>query len=78
VEVVHWFLQRPAEPVAAVYTVADKPELEDTMAELVQNARARPFIVSQNPHRGLCLTCPGRSGLCSWSDSDTLRERVGA
>jgi ATP-dependent helicase/nuclease subunit A len=78
VEVVHWFLQRPAEPVAAVYTVADKPELEDTMAELVQNARARPFIVSQDPHRGLCLTCPGRSGLCSWNDSDTLRERVGA
>ena len=52
--------------------------LEDAIAELVRNARARPFTVSENPHRGLCLTCPGRSGLCSWSDSDTLRERVGA
>jgi ATP-dependent helicase/nuclease subunit A len=78
VEIIHWFLHRPSEPIGAVYTAADKPELEDRMAELVQNARAHSFIVSQDPHRGLCLTCPGRSGLCSWNDSDTLRERVGA
>jgi ATP-dependent helicase/nuclease subunit A len=78
VEIVHWFLHRPSEPIGAVYTAADKPELEDRMAVLVQNVRAHSFIVSQDPHRGLCLTCPGRSGLCSWNDSDTLRERVGA
>jgi ATP-dependent exoDNAse (exonuclease V) beta subunit len=77
VEVVHWFLHRPLEPVSAVFTGADKPHLEVTVAELVKDARARPFIVSKNPHRALCLTCPGRSRLCSWSDSDTLRERVG-
>jgi len=78
VEIIHWFLHRPSEPVGIVYTVADQPELEDRMAALAQNARAHSFIVSKNPHRGLCLTCPGRSGLCSWGDSDTLRERVGA
>jgi ATP-dependent helicase/nuclease subunit A len=78
VEIVHWFLHRPSEPIRAVFTAADKPQIEDTIAGLVQNARARPFIVSKSPHRGLCLTCPGRSGLCSWSDADTLRERVGA
>jgi ATP-dependent helicase/nuclease subunit A len=78
VEVIHWFLHRSSEPVSAVFTAADKPRLEVTIAELVKHARALPFIVSKNPHRGLCLTCPGRSRLCSWSDSDTLRERVGA
>jgi ATP-dependent helicase/nuclease subunit A len=75
VEIVHWFLHRPSEPIGAVFAAADKQRLEDTIAQLVKNARAHPFIVSQNPHRGLCLTCPGRSGLCSWGDSDTLRER---
>jgi ATP-dependent helicase/nuclease subunit A len=76
VEVVHWFLHRPDEPVGAVFTSDDKPRLEDTIALLVEDARARPFIVSENPHRGLCATCPGRSGLCSWDDSFTLRERA--
>jgi ATP-dependent helicase/nuclease subunit A len=78
VEVIHWFLHRPSEPVSAVFTSSDKPHLEDTIAALVKNAGVHAFIVSKNPHRDLCLTCPGRSGLCSWSDSDTLRERVGA
>ena len=32
------------------------------------------FAVSPRPHRGLCLTCPGRAGLCSWEESETLRE----
>jgi ATP-dependent helicase/nuclease subunit A len=77
VEIVHWFLQRPAEPIGAVFTAEDRPRLEDALARIVEDARTRPFTVSQNPHRGLCLTCPGRSGLCSWSDSVTLRERVG-
>jgi ATP-dependent helicase/nuclease subunit A len=76
VEVVHWFLQRPAEPVGAVFTSEDRRPLEDAIAQLVKDARTRPFIVSKNPHRGLCATCPGRSGLCSWDDSFTLRERA--
>jgi ATP-dependent helicase/nuclease subunit A len=78
VEIVHWFLHRPGQPIGASYTTADKPKLEDRLAELARRARAHTFAVSKEPHRGLCLTCPGRSGLCSWSDSDTLRERMGA
>jgi RecB family exonuclease len=78
VEIVHWFLHRPGEPIGAGYAAADKPELEDRMAKLAERAHTHTFSVSENPHRGLCLTCPGRSGLCSWGDSDTLRERVGA
>jgi ATP-dependent helicase/nuclease subunit A len=74
VEIVHWFLHRPTEPVGAVFTTEDRPRLEDALVQVLRNAGARPFKVSENPHRGLCLTCPGRSGLCSWSDSVTLRE----
>jgi ATP-dependent exoDNAse (exonuclease V) beta subunit len=78
VEIIHWFLHRPREPISAGYTAADKPALEDRVTELAERAHTAAFIVSKDPHRGLCLTCPGRSGLCSWGDSDTLRERVGA
>ena len=77
VEIVHWFLQRPSEPVGAVFVAADRPRLEEAVARLVRSAHARSFTVSEDPHRGLCLTCPGRSGLCSWNDSMTLRERGG-
>ena len=77
VEIVHWFLQRPSEPIGAVFAAGDRPRLEEAVARLVRSAHARSFTVSEDPHRGLCLTCPGRSGLCSWSDSMTLRERGG-
>jgi ATP-dependent helicase/nuclease subunit A len=75
VEIVHWFLHRPSEPINAVFAADDRPRLEEAVARLVRSAHARSFTVSADPHRGLCLTCPGRSGLCSWSDSMTLRER---
>jgi ATP-dependent helicase/nuclease subunit A len=75
VEIVHWFLHRPSEPVGEVFAADDRPRLEDAVARLVRSARTRSFTVSEDPHRGLCLTCPGRSGLCSWGDSMTLRER---
>ncbi len=77
VEIVHWFLHRPSEPIGAVFAPEDRPRLEEATAELVGSARAGSYRVSEDPHRGLCLTCPGRSGLCSWSDSLTLRERGG-
>jgi hypothetical protein len=74
VEVVHWFLERPEEWASARYTAADRPALEDQLAERLTRARERPFAVSPRPHRGLCLTCPGRAGLCSWGESETMRE----
>ena len=43
----------------------------------IARARERRFAVSELPHRGLCLTCPGRAGLCSWPESETLRELSG-
>ena len=74
VEVVHWFLERPQGWVGVRYGAADRGELEERLAARIQGARARMFAVSEHPHRGLCETCPGRAGLCSWSDRETLRE----
>jgi ATP-dependent helicase/nuclease subunit A len=70
VEVLHWFLERPHEWANAIYTREDLPELERRLAELA----AREYVVSPVPHRELCLTCPGRRGLCSWEEEQTLRE----
>ncbi|HWX52474.1 MAG TPA: PD-(D/E)XK nuclease family protein, partial [Solirubrobacteraceae bacterium] len=74
VEIVHWFLERPQEPVGVSYTAADRPTLEEQLAAKVARARERRFAVTSRPHRSLCLTCPGRVGLCSWGEAETLRE----
>ncbi len=77
VEVVHWFLERPGEPAAAVYTSAAISELEAGLAELTERALAGTYEVSPRPHRALCETCPGRRSLCSWSEQETLRSDPG-
>jgi ATP-dependent helicase/nuclease subunit A len=77
VEIVHWFLERPAEWVGVRYAAAERLELEQRLAARLARARERPFAVTRRPHRGLCLTCPGRAGLCSWGDAETLREDAG-
>jgi ATP-dependent helicase/nuclease subunit A len=74
VEIVHWFLERPHEPVSARFGAGERAELEQQLLAHVASARARGFSVSPNPHRGLCLTCPGRTGLCSWDEPATSRE----
>ena len=74
VDVVHWFLERPEEPAVARYTLAERPALEEQLAARLGALQAHPFAVSGAPHRGLCLTCPGRGGLCSWSEEETMRE----
>jgi ATP-dependent helicase/nuclease subunit A len=73
VEIVHWFLE-PRQWVGARYEAADRLELEEQLAQRIARAREPSFAVSPQPHRGLCLTCPGRLGLCSWSEAETLRE----
>jgi ATP-dependent helicase/nuclease subunit A len=73
VEIVHWFLERPEEPVGVRFRAAERPELEAQLAARIARARERSFAVSPNPYRGLCLTCPGRGGLCSWGEAETSR-----
>ncbi len=75
-EVAHWFLERPDEPAVARYTLGELATLEDQLARRLAGAWSEPFAVSPRPHRALCLTCPGRGTLCSWSESETLRERA--
>jgi ATP-dependent helicase/nuclease subunit A len=74
VEIVHWFLERPHDWVSARFQAAERAVLEQRLAAQVADARVRGFSVSPNPHRSLCLTCPGRAGLCSWAEHETLRE----
>jgi ATP-dependent helicase/nuclease subunit A len=73
VEIVHWFLERE-QWVSARFAATDRLLLEEQLAARVARARDRRFSVSRLPHRGLCLTCPGRAGLCSWGEDETLRE----
>ncbi len=75
VEIVHWFLERD-EWVAARYAAAERATLERELAARIASAREQPFVVSERPHRGLCLTCPGRGGLCSWDERWTMREHA--
>jgi ATP-dependent helicase/nuclease subunit A len=74
VEVLHWFFERPAEWVSTHYAQHDRERLQDRLRARLAAAAGRAFAVSPNPHRALCLSCPGRAGLCSWSDAETLRE----
>jgi ATP-dependent exoDNAse (exonuclease V) beta subunit len=75
VEVVHWFLHRPDDSVAGRFRAAERGELQKRLSVRIERARARGFGVSEVPHRGLCESCPGRTGLCSYTDAETLRER---
>jgi ATP-dependent helicase/nuclease subunit A len=77
VDVVHWFLARPLTPAVARYTLAERPTLEEELARRLAEDWVEPYAVSSRPHRALCLTCPGRGGLCSWSEEETMREEPG-
>jgi ATP-dependent helicase/nuclease subunit A len=74
VEIVHWFLERPEEWASARYAAGERRELERRLAARIARAAGAGSAVSQHPHRGLCLTCPARTGLCSWSEEQTMRE----
>ncbi|MHB8490905.1 MAG: UvrD-helicase domain-containing protein, partial [Solirubrobacteraceae bacterium] len=77
VEVVHWFLLRPRDEVAATFEASQAGLLEGELGRHIEMARERGYSVSPHPHRELCAGCPGRGGLCSWSEEDTLQPRHG-
>ncbi len=74
VDVVHWYLQRPTEPVAVRYVSDDSEQLAGDLRERVAAITGGRYAVSELPHRELCLTCPGRRALCSHPPSLTLRD----
>ena len=74
VEVAHLFLERPGR--AGRGRATSRPtretldgELRDAAAPLLAGA----YPVAAVPHRGLCATCPGRAGLCSYPPELTDR-----
>ncbi|MGI8803997.1 MAG: 3'-5' exonuclease, partial [Solirubrobacteraceae bacterium] len=74
VEVAYSFLRRPDETVSMRYAAADAPGLELGLEALAAPLLAGSFVVSPQPRRALCATCPGRARLCSWDEEHTLRQ----
>jgi ATP-dependent exoDNAse (exonuclease V) beta subunit len=77
VDVAYCFLERPAEPVVSSH---DRQDIAVLLAEVQDRAaglRRGDFPVAANPHRDLCLTCPGRGGLCSWPQERVLQPLAG-
>jgi ATP-dependent exoDNAse (exonuclease V) beta subunit len=75
VEVMHLFLERPAEPAVAVFEAADVPRLEDELIALADGIVGRRFEPAADPHRELCQGCPGQPALCTWGPERTLADR---
>jgi ATP-dependent exoDNAse (exonuclease V) beta subunit len=75
VTVVHWFLERPGEWIDAKFAAHEQGVMRDRLLARLAEVKAKGFAVSDMPHRALCLTCPGRGGLCSWGETRTMSER---
>jgi ATP-dependent helicase/nuclease subunit A len=73
-EVAYCFLERPGEPVTRAFTAADAPALTEHLAGLARGLIEGRYPVAEVPHRELCGDCPGRATMCSWGESETLRE----
>jgi ATP-dependent helicase/nuclease subunit A len=74
VEVAHWFLESPAAWVSARFVADERDHLREQLRSRIADVRGEGFEVAKNPHRALCLTCPGRGGLCSWPQERTMSE----
>jgi ATP-dependent helicase/nuclease subunit A len=74
VDVVHCFLERPAEPVVASFAASDLDRLQADLERRAAGVMRNEFPVSPAPHRALCAGCPAEGGLCSWPLAMTRRE----
>ena len=72
VEVVHSFLELPDAPVSVTFEPAQTADLEARLTALAEGVVAGRFEPTDDPHRDLCATCPGRPALCCWDESRTL------
>jgi ATP-dependent helicase/nuclease subunit A len=78
VDVAYAFLERPDEPVEESFSASDVGELRARILELAAGVLEGRFEPTDEPHRELCLTCPGRAALCKWGPDRTLREHPSA
>jgi ATP-dependent helicase/nuclease subunit A len=74
VQVAHWFLERPHEPALASFHAGEHGAMVASLLERLRLLREQGFAVTDVPHRGICLTCPGRGTLCSWDEARTSRQ----
>jgi ATP-dependent helicase/nuclease subunit A len=65
VEVVHLYLERPAEPVIARYEARDAAAVEAQLRAGASGLLRCEFPVAEVPHLGLCSGCPARAQLCA-------------
>jgi hypothetical protein len=75
VEVAHWFLERPERWATARFAAHERNELRERLLARVEEVRSCGFAPTAMPHREICLTCPGRGGLCSWGETRTMAAR---
>ena len=73
VEVVHVFLERASEPVAARYEAREAPELEARLGSLLSGLLEGRYEPSDAPGAELCAGCPGRAALCVWPPERTAQ-----
>jgi ATP-dependent exoDNAse (exonuclease V) beta subunit len=74
VDVVHVFLELPAEPVLARYKRTDAERLTRELAARADGVLGRRFSVTDVPHSAICRGCPAEGGLCSWPVAMTRRD----
>ena len=72
VEVAYCFLEDPANLVVSVFEAADVDRLRGELNALAGGVVDGNFEPTAEPHRELCLTCPGRPALCKWPPERTL------
>ncbi|MDW8337808.1 MAG: 3'-5' exonuclease [Thermoleophilia bacterium] len=63
VEVIYQFLERPEEPVSAIFRRGDLPRLEGELATAIARIRAGEF--RPTPSDAACVDCPARDLLCA-------------
>jgi hypothetical protein len=73
VEVLYCFLERPDEPVPAVFEAGDSERLERDLLALARGVVEARFEPTSEPHRELCWDCPARPDLCVHGPERTLR-----
>ena len=63
VEVVYQFLERPEEPVSALFTAEDVPALEEELSAAI--ARVRDGAFTPTPSDMACSGCPALDVVCA-------------
>ncbi len=74
VEVAHVYLQTGG-AASAVYGPEDVPALQGLISAASAALLTGEYPVTDEPHAGICATCPGRGGLCSAPAALTDRPR---